>query len=345
MSNTNLKAKAARLTAGFSIDAISIDEVAVSAPGAGEVLVHLKAGSLNYRDLMTVKGVYDPKLPRPRVLGSDASGEVAAVGQGVTAFKPGDRVAGSFFQDWIRGPFQRRYAPSALGGGVDGTFTTARIFREDALVALPPHLTFEEGATLPCAAVTAWQALVSRARIKAGDTVLVLGTGGVSIFGLQLARAHGARVIVTSSSDEKLSRAKALGADETINYIKTPEWDGEVLARTGGEGVDIVLETGGAGTLPRSLRAVRPGGHVAIIGVLTGIEQPVNIRYILQGLLNVQGIYVGSAEMFAEMNRAIAATRLKPVIDKTFPLEQIGEALRYLESAGHFGKIVLTFPA
>jgi NADPH:quinone reductase-like Zn-dependent oxidoreductase len=280
-------------------------------------------------------------LPKPLVIGSDAAGEVVEVGEGGRHFKPGDRVIGSFFQNWQRGEINRDAAPSALGGSIDGVLATARIFDERGLVRLPAHLSYEEGATLPCAGVTAWNALVSTAHVKSGDTVLLLGTGGVSIFGLQFALMHGARAIITSRSDEKLARARTLGASETINYAKTPEWHKEALRLTDGRGVDVVLEVGGAGTLPHSLRSVRPGGQVSLIGVLSGIAEALNIGPILHSSIRLQGIYVGSVEMFEAMNRAISAHKLRPIIDRVFAFEETREALRYMESAGHFGKIVI----
>ena len=338
---TEKVAKSVRVTKEFGIDELTFDDLPVGEPGAGQVLVEMRAVSLNYRDFMVVTGRYNPKLARPMVICSDGAGEVVAVGTGVTQFKVGDRVAGSFFQNWVDGRLTREVGKSALGGSIDGVLTTARLFHQQGLVHLPEHLSYEEGATLPCAAVTAWQALVPTAHIKSGDTVLLLGTGGVSIFGLQFAKLHGTRAIVTSSSDEKLAHAKTLGADETINYKKTPDWDKEVLNLTGGIGVDAVLETGGAGTLAKSLRSTRPGGQVAIIGVLTGVSESLNILPILQGVLRVQGIYVGSTATFKDMSRAIAANRLKPVIDRTFSFDQTRDALRYMESAHHFGKIVI----
>jgi NADPH:quinone reductase-like Zn-dependent oxidoreductase len=334
-------ATAVRITKDFSIDALTFDTVELAPPGHSQVLVAIKAVSLNYRDFLVVTGRYSPKLQKPLVIGSDAAGEVVAVGDEVRQFKLGDRVIGSFFQDWQKGEIDHGAAPSALGGAVDGVLTTARVFDERGLVRLPSHLSYEEGATLPCAAVTAWNALVPTARVKGGDCVLLLGTGGVSMFGMQFALLHGARAIVTSSSDEKLARAKALGASETINYAKTPEWHKEVLRITEGRGVDIVLEVGGTGTLSRSLRSVRPGGQVSLIGVLAGIAEPLNIGPILHNSIRVQGIYVGSVEMFEAMNRAIAAHNMKPVIDRVFPLAEAREALRYMERARHFGKIVI----
>ncbi len=334
-------ARSVRVSKEFGIDELTFDELPVGQPGPGQVLVEIRSVSLNYRDYMVVTGKYNPKLSKPMVIASDGAGEVVAVGTGVAQFKVGDRVAGSFFQNWIDGRLTREYSKSALGGSLDGVLTTARLFQQQGLVHLPEHLSYEEGATLPCAGVTAWQALVPTAHIKSGDCVLLLGTGGVSIFGLQFAKLHGARALITSSSDEKLARAKALGADEIINYKKTPEWEKEVLSLTGGEGVDVVIETGGAGTLAKSIRSTRPEGQVAVIGVLTGVSELLNILPILQGDIRLQGIYVGSAATFKEMNRAIAANRMKPVIDRTFSFDQTRDALRYMESARHFGKIVI----
>ncbi len=334
-------ATAVRITNEFSIEALAFDQVNLAAPGYGQVLVAIKSVSLNYRDLLVVTGRYSPNLPRPLVIASDGAGEVIAVGEGVRGFKAGDRVIGSFFQNWQRGEIDREAAPSALGGAIDGVLATAHVFEERGLVHLPSHLSYDEGATLPCAGVTAWNALVVKAHVKSADTVLLLGTGGVSIFGLQFALLHGAHAIITSSSDEKLARAKAMGAWETINYAKNPEWHKDVLRITGGRGVDVVLEVGGAGTLPHSLRSVRPGGQVSLIGVLSGIAEPLSIGPILHNSVRVQGIYVGSAEMFEEMNRAIAAHKMKPVIDRVFRFEETRDALRHMESGRHFGKIVI----
>jgi NADPH:quinone reductase-like Zn-dependent oxidoreductase len=335
-------AQAVRISGDFSIDALTTDNIPVSAPGPGQVLVAVKAVSLNYRDILMVTGKYSPNLQKPMTICSDAAGEVLAVGAGVTRFKSGDRVLSSFFQDWIDGDYDREYSKSALGGSIDGVLTTAKLFREGGLLPLPHHLSFDEGATLPCAALTAWHAMVSAAHLKSGDTVLLLGTGGVSIFGLQFAKLHGARAIITSSSNEKLERAKSLGADETINYRENSEWEKAVFKLTGGRGADNVLEVGGGETLPHSLRAVRSGGQVSVIGVLSGIDSALNIGPILHNNLRVQGIYVGSVAMFKEMNRAIAANRLKPVIDRTFSFAQAREALHFMQSGQHFGKIVIS---
>jgi NADPH:quinone reductase-like Zn-dependent oxidoreductase len=335
-------AQAVRVVGETAIDALTFDTVPVPAPTPNQVVVAIKAVSLNYRDLLVVTGRYGSSLRKPVVIASDGAGEVIAVGEDVTEFKPGGRVAGTFFQNWIDGQYEFTHTKSALGGAIDGVLSTFKIFEQEGLVHLPQYLTYEEGATLPCAAVTAWHAMAPTAHVKSGDTVLLLGTGGVSIFGLQFAKMHGARAIITSSSDEKLARAKALGADEVINYKSTPDWAQEVRRLTDGQGADIVLEVGGAGTFQHSLRAVRYGGQVSLIGVLTGVSENLNIAAILHGNIRVQGIYVGSAAMFKSMNRAISVNRLKPVVDKVFSFAQAKEAIRYLESAQHFGKIVIS---
>jgi NADPH:quinone reductase-like Zn-dependent oxidoreductase len=336
------KAKAFRTAGGPSIDDLTFDEVDVLPPGPGQVAVAIKAVSLNFRDLAVVTGRYPRRVSGPTIIASDGSGEVVAVGEGVTTLKAGDRVAGSFFQNWITGPFVREYGSSALGGAIDGVLTQQRVFDQQGLVRIPEHLSYAEGATLPCAGLTAWNALVPTAHVEAGDTVLLLGTGGVSIFGLQFAKLNGARVIITSSSDEKLERARALGADETINYKINPEWEKEVLRLTGGNGADIVLEVGGAETFTRSISSVRASGQIVVIGVLTGIAGTVPLGLIGLQTLSVRGVYVGSAGMFEDMNRAIALHKLRPVIDRVFSFEQTRDALRYLQSARHFGKVVIS---
>lgn len=329
-------ARAFRTRGAASIDDLTFDTLDVAPPQRGEVLVAIKAVSLNYRDLSIIGGSSKPAT----VLASDAAGEVVAVGDGVTRFAAGDRVAGSFFQQWVEGRLQKAYFKTTLGGGIDGVLTTARVFPEHGLVHIPGHLSYEEAATLPCAALTAWHALVTTAHVGSGETVVILGTGGVSIFALQFAKLLGARVIVTSSSDDKLARARALGADETINYRATPEWQQEVLRLTNGEGADVVVEVGGAGTLPRSIEATRPGGQVSVVGFLTGANEPFDLRSLLT-TVRLQGIYVGSVAMFEEMNAFIARHELRPVIDRIFPFDQTAEALRYLQSAQHLGKVVI----
>lgn len=336
-----MSAKVLRLRA-FGIDNLKLEEYELPALGPLDVHVRFHAASLNYRDLMTVRGEYNPKMELPRVIGSDAAGEVVAVGAQVTLFKPGDRVASLFFQNWQDGPIQPTTGKSALGGPIDGVFCTERVLPETGLIRLPDSVTFEEGATLPCAALTAWDALVERGGLRAGQTVLVLGTGGVSLFALQFAKAHGARVIVTSSSDDKLMRARQLGADELINYKKTPNWDEEVFRVTDKRGVDHVVEVGGAGTLPQSLKAVTPGGHVYVIGVLSGKGHTIDPTPILAKSVNVNGIYVGSRGMFERMNAAIVANRIKPVVDQIYPLEKFRDAFEQMSGGRHFGKIVLS---
>jgi NADPH:quinone reductase-like Zn-dependent oxidoreductase len=323
----------------FGLDNLALADRPDPTPGPGEVLVRVRAASLNYRDLMIAKGQYNPKLKMPRVLGSDAAGEVVAVGDGVTKFAPGDRVAGCFMQDWDSGPVTEAAAKSALGGEIDGVFAEQVVLKERGLVPLPDALSFEEAASLPCAAVTAWNALMGGG-CGPGKTVLVQGTGGVSIFALQFAKALGARVLATSGSDDKLARALELGASAGTNYKANPDWDKWARQQTDGVGVDIVVEVGGAGTLERSVRAVRFGGHVALIGVLAGVGtfNPVSV---LMRAVRVQGVFVGSRAMFEDMLRLIAGEGLKPVVDKVFPFADLPAAFRHLEGGSHFGKVVV----
>ena len=310
---------------------------------AQEVVVRFHAASLNYRDLLFAKGVYNPHAKLPAVPLSDGAGEVVALGQGVTRWTVGDRVCPIFMQGWLEGGRAPRKDRSSLGGGdLDGVLRQCGTFHENGLIRIPDHLSFEEAATLPCAAVTAWNALVHSGHVKAGDTVLTLGTGGVSIFALQFAKMHAQRVIATSSSDEKLARARQLGADHAINYTTTPGWDDKVASLTDGTGVDHVVEVGGAGTLLKSVNSVRIGGHIALIGVLAR-GSGFNPIGVLMKSVRLQGIFVGSRQMFEDMNRAIAASQLRPVIDTTFTFDEVREALKYMESAAHFGKIVITF--
>jgi NADPH:quinone reductase-like Zn-dependent oxidoreductase len=327
----------------FGIENLALVERSDPQPGEREVVVKFYAASLNYRDFMFVKGVYNPKARLPAVPLSDGSGEVVAVGANVKKWKIGDRVCPIFTQGWLEGSPSSDKQRTTLGAGeLDGVLREYGAFDEKGLVKVPGHLSFEEAATLPCAAVTAWNALVVSGAMKAGDTVLTLGTGGVSVFALQFAKMHGARVIVTSSSDKKLGKAKDLGADETINYKETPDWDKRVLTLTNRIGVDHVVEVGGGGTLSKSLNSVRLGGHVAVIGVLAGAGE-FNPISVLMKSVRMQGILIGSRQMFEDMNNAIELNRLKPVIDKTFAFREICDALRYMESGSHFGKIVVRF--
>ena len=309
------------------------------APRNGEALVRVRACSLNYRDLLIAK---NPRQRRPIVPLSDGAGEVVALGAGVTRVEEGDRVAANFFPTWLAGPIRGEHHDDALGGGRDGMLSELVTLPASALVKIPDALSFEAAACLPCAGVTAWNAMFETSRLAPGETVLLLGTGGVSIFALQLAKAAGARVILTSSSDEKLARARAMGADETVNYRDVPDWDRAVWEMTGKTGVDRVVEVGGAGTLERSLKSTRHGGTVSLIGVLT--EGSVDPRLILGRSIRVEGIYVGSVAMFERLLTAVVANGIAPVVDRTFPMERAGEALSYLESGSHFGKIVMTVP-
>lgn len=332
--------KAYELQGSFGIDSLTLTERPEPQLGAGQVLLKMRAWSLNYRDLLVVKGTYHPDLRLPFTPLSDGVGEVVAVGEGVSRVKTGDRVAGIFMQKWIDGPLTEVKAKSALGGAAPGVAAEYVVLDAEGVVPIPEHLTDEEGATLPCAGVTAAHALIYAGKIQAGDTVLVQGTGGVSLFALQFARALRARVIATSSSDEKLERVRRLGASEGINYKTTREWGDRARELTGGIGVDHIVEVGGSGTLAQSLRAVRMGGRISLIGILTG-GGTVDPLPILMKSVCVQGIYVGSRAMFECMNGVLVRHELRPIVDKVFPFGELREALRHMESGSHFGKIVL----
>ena len=332
--------RAYRLQKAGDIDGLREVDLPMHQPGRRQVLVKVAACSLNFRDLAIVLGRYRAPSKSELVPLSDGAGEVVEVGPDVTRFKAGDRVAGCFFQRWPGGRAEPDTQASALGGALDGMLAEYVVLEEDGVVKLPAHLSFEEGATLPCAGVTAWHAVVEHGRTIAGHRVMVQGTGGVSIFALQFARLLGAEAIVTSSSDEKLARAKALGATHLINYKTTPDWDKAALDMTGGQGVDQVVEVGGAGTFARSLNAIRVNGAISLIGVLAG-QAEINPQMILAKRANVQGISVGSRQMFEAMNRAIAANGMKPVVDKVFPFTEARAAYRHMQSAAHFGKIVI----
>lgn len=324
------------------LEALTLTERNDPQPGAEQVLVSMRAASLNYRDLLVINNHFYPNARLPLIPLSDGVGEVVAVGENVTRVKLGDRVAGILDQNWLLGDLPKQSL--TLGGDTDGVLAQYVVLHQDGVVRVPEHLTDEEAATLPCAAVTAWNALMVQGALQPDATVLVQGTGGVSLFALQFAHLAGARVIITSSSDEKLERARRLGADETINYKRTPDWDTEVLKLTDGKGVDYVVEVGGAGTLLRSLNAVRAGGQISLIGILSGISTELFIPTMLVKQIRVQGIYVGSRWAFEQMNSAIDLHKLKPVIDRVFPFEEALESFRYMEKgSGHMGKICVRF--
>jgi NADPH:quinone reductase-like Zn-dependent oxidoreductase len=323
-----------RAESGFRL---ALRTVARPEPKAGEVLVRIRAASLNHRDLYVLQGQGREGL----VPVSDGAGEVVSVGGGVTDFKAGDRVATTFFERWDSGSPTPPAVSSARGGDTPGVLAEFITSRAEALVRIPDHLSFEEAATLPCAGLTAWNGLFKHGRLQAGQYVLLEGTGGVSIFGLQFAAAAGARPVITSSSDAKLERAKTLGAAATVNYRTHAEWQNEVRKATGGQGVAHVLEIGGKDTLPRALASLGLGGHVALIGGLTGFGGAMDVGALTGRMGSMTSIYVGSREDFEQMNAFIARTRLKPVIDRVFTFEEAPAAFEYLESGSHFGKVVI----
>ena len=333
--------KAFQITGTDGLESLRKVELPVPEPQAGEVRVRVRAVSLNYRDYMNVMGIKGVTGPVPRVPCSDGAGEVEAVGAGVTGWAPGDRVVVPFMPSWLDGGFTQAHAAKALGGAVDGMLREQAVIPAASLLAVPGHLSFEEAATLPCAAVTAWDALIVRGSLRAGETVLVLGTGGVSVFALQIAKLHGARVLAVTSSDEKAEKLRTLGADAVHNYKQDAEWDAWAMAQTGGLGVDKVVEIGGPETLNRSIRACRFGGHIALIGVLTGTSGEVQTVQILRKAIRLDGIYVGSRAMFADMLECIEKHQVRPVIDSVFSFDQAREAFRRIESGAHFGKIVI----
>jgi len=333
--------RALEIRGAFGLDNLALVERPDPRPGAGEILVRLRAASLNFRDLLTVEGKYNPKQKLPLVPCSDGAGEVVEVGAGVTRVQPGDRVCTLFAQKWLAGRPTRERLRSTLGGPLDGTLAELAVFDQDGVVKTPEHLSDEEAATLPCAAVTAWSALVTEGGITAGDTVLVQGTGGVSLFALQLAKLLGARVVATSSRDEKLARVREMGADETINYREVAAWGARAKELTGGVGVDHVVEVGGAGTLQQSLQAVRFGGTISLIGNLAGTKTELLLTHVFMQKIRLNGILVGDRESFEAMNRAIALHRLRPVVDRTYPLEDSRAAFAHLAAGEHFGKIVI----
>lgn len=327
--------------AGAGIETLTIVERPEPKPLHRQVLVKVAACSLNYRDLGVVTGGYRAPVRDNLIPLSDGAGEVVEIGTGVSRVQVGDKVAGCFFQRWAGGEPGPHVHTSALGGSIDGMLAEYVVLEEEGVVKLPAHLSLEEGATLPCAAVTAWEAMYNHAKLSAGQTVLLQGTGGVSIFGLQFAHATGIVAIITSSSDEKLARAKALGAACGINYKTTPDWDKAAIAFNNGRGVDQVLEVGGANTLTRSFGAIRLGGKISIIGGLSGGARELNPGLIFSRRANVQGISLGSMQTFETMNAAIAANKIKPVIDRVFGFDDVKAAYQHMAAGAHFGKIVI----
>ncbi|MGH9616221.1 MAG: zinc-dependent alcohol dehydrogenase family protein [Acidobacteriaceae bacterium] len=326
----------------FGLDNLRSVELPDPRPTPGTVLIRVHACSLNYRDLLMVRGHYDPKLQMPRIPLSDGAGEVVAIGTGVTRFKPGDRVVGLFLQNWQDGGPSQSKSRGALGGDIDGMLADYVVLPENGVARFPAHLSYEEASTLPCAGLTAWNALFHAAATKPGDTVVIQGTGGVSIFALQFARLAGARVLGTSSSDEKLRQAKTLGLDEGFNYKENPDWSGWVKNQTNGVGADLIVEVGGSGTLEQSMRAVRVGGTIAQIWILSGTEEKLSVTSILMRQIRLIGIYVGSRAMFQSMSQAIGAAEMKPIVGKLFPTAQAVEAYRFQERGHHFGKVVIS---
>jgi len=326
----------------WSMDNLTLTQRPKPEPGSGQVLLQMKAASLNFRDLLVPKRGYGALTGTlPLIPISDGVGEVIATGEGVRRVVVGDRVCPIMIQSWISGPPTMKRVSSTLGGPLDGVMAEYMVLNVDCVVQAPEHLSNEEAATLPCAALTAWSAVVTDGQIKAGDRVLVQGTGGVSLFALQFAKLHGAHVIVTSSSDEKLQRAINLGADEGINYLSTPEWGKEAKRIADPDGVDLIIEVGGQKTLQQSLYAIRAGGTISLIGVLSGLNIDVSLGPIVTRKVRLQGITVGSRDGMEAMIRAISQHAIKPVIDRIFAFEELREALDYLERSGHFGKICI----
>jgi NADPH:quinone reductase-like Zn-dependent oxidoreductase len=326
---------------GFGLEHMRQVEREDPIPGPGEVLLSMRAASLNYRDRLVVRGGYGPRFRLPLIPVSDGVGEVIAVGEGVTSPRPGERVAPIFFPTWLSGPPSPEKFRLSLGGDVDGVLAQRMCVPAQAVVGVPEHLTDEEAAALPCAGVTAWSAVIGQGRVGPADTVLVQGTGGVALFALQFAKLAGARVIVISSDDGKLQRTRELGCDVGINYRSTPDWDRAAKEITHGEGCDHVVELGGAGTLERSVRAARIGGTLSLIGVLAGAKADVPLPLVVMRNLRLQGVTVGSRDDFAAMARAIGRHRMRPVIDRTFDFDEAPAAFTHLEAQRHFGKVCI----
>lgn len=325
----------------FGLDNLQMVQHQQPDPGPGEVLLKLEAASLNYRDLLVVQGLYNPRQPLPLIPCSDAAAKVEKLGPGVEHLQVGDKVCTLFCQNWPAGRPTRQRLRNTLGSPADGVLCSYCVLPAHGVSRYPEYLSPAEASTLPCAALTAWSALVTQAELSPGDTVLLLGTGGVSIWALQLAQVLGLRTIITSSSEAKLEQARALGADHTINYSTDKNWGKTAREMAGGEGVDLVVEVGGAGTLAQSLRSLRLGGQISLIGVLSGVEEPLGILPIVMGQIKVQGILVGHHDGFAAMCRALEKAKVKPVIDRVFPFLESRQAFEHLAGGGHLGKIVV----
>jgi len=335
--------KVYEIQGGFGLDHLKLAERPDPAPGPGQVLLRMRAVSLNARDLMMVAGSYNPRQRLPLIPCSDGVGEVVALGEGASRLAVGDRVATLFCQGWMGGRPSIEELRSTLGGPLDGTLAELMVLPERGVIRVPENLSDVEAATLPCAALTAWSALAEQGRVTAGDTVLVQGTGGVSIFALQFAQLLGARVIVTSRRDDKLVKARRLGAWQEINSLDDPEWGKTARELTGGVGVDHIVEVGGAGTLAQSLQAIRVGGQISLIGVLAGGAAELSIVPVFMKHVRIQGLLVGSRQAFERMNRAIAQHELRPVVDSVFPFAEVREAFEHLKSGVHFGKVCIGF--
>jgi NADPH:quinone reductase-like Zn-dependent oxidoreductase len=332
--------KSYRANAGSGLAGLRLSEDPEPEPGPREVLGRVRANSLNFRELLILDGTYPLPVKPDVVMGADGAGEIVALRLDVSRVAIGDRIAASMFPRWIDGPIEWEYAPQ-IGGSLDGMLTEFVVLNEEAVVRIPDHLSFEEAATLPCAAVTAWNALTGARRLQAGDTVLTLGSGGVSLFALQFAKLFGARVIATTSSDEKARRLKAVGADEVINYPTTPDWHVAVRELTHGRGVDQVVEIGG-GTLEQSIQSTALEGQINSIGRVSDRQSTIDINKLYNAVATLRVIFAGSRAQFIAMNRAITVNGLKPIVDRVFPFDDAIGAFRYYEAGENFGKIVIT---
>lgn len=333
------------LEGGFGIDRLALTETAAPEIGPRDILVSMKAASLNYVDLLLVKGALNPEISPPFIPVADGAGVVEEIGGEVRAYRPGDRVVTTYIPQWLDGrytPENSQFSSRPGSGTSPGQLVERKIFNENELIGFPASLSFAKASTLPIAAMTAWNGL-AYAEAKAGDTVLLHGTGGVSIFALQFAKAAGLRVIITSSKDTKLARASELGADHLINYRRSPNWVAEVLEITDGKGVDLVVETVGGDNLNKSLDALRLDGHISVVGFLEGMESRINLVSLNLKRAKVHGLSVGSRQDFSDMLRAISVNNISPVIDASFPFAQTADAFSYLESGSHFGMIVIEF--